>query len=92
MNGWVGVDKVSEDSGVVVEVRVVFVLLRGAPRSTQSGSSAASDVYKRQVCVCVRACVRVCLRMCAGARMCACVCVCVCVVSHIHISEPTRPY
>ena len=36
-------------------------MIRRPPRSTHLLSSAASDVYKRQVCVCVRACVRVCV-------------------------------
>ena len=39
-------------------------MIRRPPRSTPQQSSAASDVYKRQVCVCVCVCV------------CACACVC----------------
>ena len=32
-----------------IDVVVFFLMIRGPPRSTQSSSSAASDVYKRQV-------------------------------------------
>src|SRR5678809_910672 len=42
---------------------LVFLMIRQPPRSTLERSSAASDVYKRQVCVC--ACVFVCV--CAGS-------------------------
>ena len=51
-----------------------FELLRGCPSVSLSSSSAASGVFKRQVCV-VGVCVCVCCR-------CVCVCVlsvCVCV-------------
>ena len=33
-------------------------------RGTRVSWSAASDVYKRQVCVCVRVCVCACVRVC----------------------------
>ena len=40
---------VLEVSGVVGILIVFFLMIRRPPRSTQSRSSAASDVYKRQV-------------------------------------------
>ena len=54
-------------------------MIRRPPRSTHLLSSAASDVYKRQVCVCVcaRACVCVCVCVCVRVRVCVRVCVCV---------------
>ena len=73
---------------------VCLVLCR-SPCSTLSSSSAASDVYERRVCECVRLslevgirsvcskvvcwCVCVCVCVCAGACVRVCVCVCVCV-------------
>ena len=35
----------------------LFLMIRRPPRSTPAESSAASDVYKRQLCVCVCVCV-----------------------------------
>src|SRR5678810_1396622 len=68
-----------------------FLMIRRPPRSTLDRSSAASDVYKRQVCVCVW-CVCVCVCVCACVLcvwcvvcVCACVCVCVCAVSYTHL-------
>ena len=42
----------------IVCVVVFFLMIRRPPRSTQSRSSAASDVYKRQLEVCVLAVIR----------------------------------
>ncbi len=64
-------------------------MIRGPPRSRQCGSSTASDVYMREVCVCVCVCACLCLcacllfRMsvvCVSALACACLCLFVCLV------------
>ena len=72
-----------------------FLMIRRPPRSTQSRSSAASDVYKRQpqfsACVGVEAVeaivaagdVQLSQALDAGRAV---------DLSLIHISEPTRPY
>eukprot|EP00658_Telonema_sp_P-2_P056308 TRINITY_DN44774_c0_g1_i1.p1 TRINITY_DN44774_c0_g1~~TRINITY_DN44774_c0_g1_i1.p1 ORF type:complete len:103 (+),score=10.17 TRINITY_DN44774_c0_g1_i1:86-394(+) len=53
-------------------------MIRRPPRSTLSSSSAASDVYKRQVCVCVFYLMQppdpLSGRRERGGRMCVCVC------------------
>ena len=55
-------------------------------------SSAASDVYKRQVCVCVCVCVRARLCVCVCARALVCVCMRVCVSDYQHpYSRPSPP-
>ena len=72
-----------------------FLRIRRPPRSTQSRSSAASDVYKRQAQACGNGIVGACPveKNCSkkavftgfstGSRT---------PLSLIHISEPTRPY
>ncbi|WP_460379454.1 hypothetical protein, partial [Staphylococcus aureus] len=52
-----------------------FLMIRRPPRSTRVRSSAASDVYKRQVLNCIH---------------CKCPLVLLFKLSLIHISEPTR--
>ena len=74
---------------------VFFLMMRRPPRSTQSRSSAASDVYKRQVPVGegyigpvavadVRGVPPAGVDIMAGVAVRG--------LSLIHISEPTRPY
>ena len=47
--GWLVGMSVCDNVKVTSDYRVVFFLMiRRPPRSTQSSSSAASDVYKRQ--------------------------------------------
>ncbi len=48
-------------------------------RARRGRSSAASEVYKRQVCVCVCVCV-----------LCACVCVCVSIQAAAENSEDSK--
>ncbi len=48
MVGWGGCG-VCEREWVWLLVCFVFLMMRGAPRSTKGSSSAASDVYKGQV-------------------------------------------
>ena len=78
----------------VVVVFFCFSMIRRPPRSTQSRSSAASDVYKRQVVAAQRAVDFVehpksaavwalAFPVAGAARQ---------HLSLIHISEPTRPY
>src|SRR5678815_4200699 len=55
-----------------------FLMIRRPPRSTLDRSSAASDVYKRQVCMYVCMYDIVCMHACVYQ------------LSLIHISEPTR--
>ena len=60
-------------------VNLIFCLIkRRSPGSSQGMSSAASDVEKRQVFVCL--CVFVCLGVCVCVCLCACVFVCLCSV------------
>ena len=89
---WVSLGVVAD---VVVDGYVVFFLMiRRPPRSTQSRSSAASDVYKRQVLerflsVARHADLLVCHNVDFDLSM---LCIDMYRLSLIHISEPTRPY
>ena len=70
-------------------------MIRRPPRSTQSRSSAASDVYKRQLLLCAAANVAGfgSLAWSSNRGLASMDLVCaVGVLSLIHISEPTRPY
>ena len=72
-----------------------FLMIRRPPRSTQSRSSAASDVYKRQILLCFTGAMYPAIDLTAGEKergtmetlLCSPVS-----LSLIHISEPTRPY
>ena len=71
-----------------------FLMIRRPPRSTQGSSSAASDVYKRQLPVLLRrVVVGEDLDLAVVGAVPALPLVDVAVeLSLIHISEPTRPY
>ena len=61
-------------------------MIRRPPRSTHRRSSAASDVYKRQVCMCKQACVFLCLSVgiCVGVGVCLCASLCICTHMCMH--------